>query len=138
MSTNNDGNGTAKREKLVIEGDTVTVEFGWRTSEEVKAKAGKRRKVVTLDFSKLSHAELLTIATPWAVAQIQGNLKIIAENGGDLNVYDEVDVKTELLDATRKGGDKLAKAKTDLLQLGFSAEAIEALLASKVAAGEFN
>lgn len=108
-------------------GKTVKAVFGVRASE-----ASQTRFALTceLDFSNVSMEELMQLASKSVIIDVQRQWRVAHiddKQEPTKNEFAKVDVKKQIIDATRKSADPLAKVKAALG--GMSPEAIAALLA---------
>lgn len=89
---------TASSRIEVVDDKHVKASFSFKLERDSKLRYGH---TVLFDYSNCSMAEILTDATRSHVITVQRKLREMGEGALDATVYGNVDVKRELVDATR-------------------------------------
>ena len=119
-----------------------TFEFDPKTKHaqvafSVRAKEGDPRHVLTcdIDYSKCSQAEIMELAQRAVTIDLQRQWRVLAATKGStaktVNPFAKVDVKTAVIDATRKAATPMSRAMSALSKMSAAekAELLKALQA---------
>jgi hypothetical protein len=91
----------------VLDENRVETTFGFKLSANAKERY---KKTCTFDFSKCTRDELLQLATSNVRITIQGRLRSMGDAALNSGIFANVDVKSEVVDATKQSVDDLTKA----------------------------
>lgn len=98
---------SAKTEMTVISDNIVKADYTFR----LDGKSKDRYPITTeFDFSNCSRQELLELATASVRITTQAKLRAMGDGALNPNVYQKVDVKSDILDTTRREVDPIQSA----------------------------
>lgn len=124
---------TATQRVEVLNDTTVRVGYSFKLSDAAKERYGA---VTTLDFAGCTQADILELATKSLVIKLQRNLRQMSNGALDATVYQNVNVKRDLVEATRSAIDPETRDLHAFARAANLSPDVAAKLLAKIKAGE--